>query len=55
MRAREAKSKEGLRVIYRDVLEDDQAMADMLKLTQGTREVPVMVEAGKITIGFGGT
>jgi hypothetical protein len=37
------------------VVEDTQAMAEMLKLTGGTRQVPVLVEAGKVTIGFGGT
>jgi glutaredoxin len=44
-----------LTVIYRDVKEDDQAMAEMLKLTHGNRQVPVMVEGDKITIGFGGS
>jgi len=27
----------------------------MLKISGGTREVPVIVEGEKITIGFGGT
>jgi glutaredoxin 3 len=54
-RAREAKIKEGLTVIYRDVKEDDQAMAEMLRLTQGNRRVPVLVEGEKISIGFGGS
>jgi len=27
----------------------------MLKLSKGVREVPVIVEDGKVTIGFGGT
>jgi hypothetical protein len=30
-------------------------MEEMLKLTEGTRRVPVLVEAGQVTIGFGGT
>ena len=30
-------------------------MAEMLRLTQGNRQVPVLVEGGKISIGFGGT
>lgn len=42
-------------MIYRDVLEDPEAMAAMLKYTDGTRQVPVLVEAGKVTVGFGGT
>jgi hypothetical protein len=44
-----------LTVIFRDVLEDTQAMAEMLKLTQGNRRVPVMVEGEQISIGFGGS
>jgi hypothetical protein len=27
----------------------------MLEFTQGTRRVPVIVDEGKVTIGFGGT
>jgi len=27
----------------------------MLKLSKGRREVPVIVEDGRVTIGFGGT
>ncbi len=30
-------------------------MDEMLRLTQGDRRVPVMVEGEKISIGFGGT
>jgi glutaredoxin len=44
-----------LTVIYRDVKEDAQAMAEMLRLTQGDRQVPVLVEGEKISIGFGGS
>ena len=40
---------------YRDVLEDDQALAEMLRLTQGDRHVPVLVEGGQVSIGFGGS
>jgi hypothetical protein len=42
-------------VNYRDVLEDDQALAEMLRLTQGDRHVPVLVEGGQVSIGFGGS
>jgi hypothetical protein len=42
-------------VIYRDVKADAQAMAEMLRLTDGNRQVPVMVEGDKISIGFGGS
>jgi hypothetical protein len=44
-----------LTVIFRDVKEDDQAMAEMLRLTQGSRKVPVLVEGEQVVIGFGGT
>jgi glutaredoxin len=37
------------------VLEDDQALSRMLKLSHGRRQVPVIVEAGKVSIGFGGS
>jgi glutaredoxin 3 len=55
LQAREAKTKEGLRVIFRDVLKDRQALPEMLKLTRGLRQVPVIVEGEKISIGFGGS
>lgn len=42
-------------VSYLDVVEDTRQMEEMLKLTGGVRQVPVLVEAGKVTIGFGGT
>jgi hypothetical protein len=44
-----------LQVIYRDVLADSQAMEEMLRLTDGNRRVPVMVEGGQVSIGFGGS
>ena len=30
-------------------------MEEMLRLTQGNRQVPVLVEGEKISIGFGGS
>jgi hypothetical protein len=42
-------------VIYRDVKEDAEALAEMLRLTSGSRRVPVMLEGAKISIGFGGS
>jgi hypothetical protein len=44
-----------LTVIFRDVKVDAEAMAEMLQLTQGNRQVPVLMEGEKISIGFGGT
>jgi hypothetical protein len=37
------------------VLEDDQALARMLELSKGRRQVPLIFEDGKVTIGFGGS
>ncbi len=34
---------------------DKAQLEAMLKLTPGRREVPAIVEDGKVTIGFGGT
>jgi hypothetical protein len=44
-----------VKVIFRDVLADPQALEEMLRLTKGTRKVPVLVEAGQVSIGFGGS
>lgn len=30
-------------------------MEEMLRLTQGTRQVPVLVDGAQVSIGFGGT
>jgi glutaredoxin len=54
VKAREAKTNEGMTVNYRDVLEDAQALEDMLRFSRGVRKVPVLVEGGQVTIGFGG-
>ena len=40
---------------YIDVLADAEAMAAMLKINKGRRDVPVIVEDGRISVGFGGT
>jgi hypothetical protein len=44
-----------LTVIFRDVKADAQALEEMLRLTQGNRQVPVMVEGARVSIGFGGS
>jgi hypothetical protein len=36
------------------VLEDDAGLERMLKLTNGGRRIPVIVDAGKISVGFNG-
>lgn len=40
---------------YRDVLDDPQNLEEMLKFSQGRRKVPVLVEEGQSTVGFGGS
>jgi glutaredoxin 3 len=42
-------------VRYVNVKKDRAELDAMLALTGGRRQVPVIVEAGKVTIGFGGT
>jgi glutaredoxin 3 len=34
---------------------DGRKLEEMLKLTSGRRDVPVLVEDGKVAIGYGGT
>ena len=40
---------------YVNVLEDPAGLERMLKITKGRRKIPVIVDAGKVTIGFGGS
>ena len=42
-------------VQYVNVKKDAAALRRMLELTEGQRRVPVIVEDGVVTIGFGGT
>ena len=42
-------------VQYVNVKKDAAALRRMLELTGGQRRVPVIVEDGMVTIGFGGT
>jgi glutaredoxin 3 len=41
--------------VYIDVKADGAKLEEMLKLSGGIRQVPVIVEDGKVTIGFGGS
>ena len=54
-RAREEFSRRKVPVEYFNVLQDDNALQRMLKYSNGRRQIPVIVEAGQVTIGFGGT
>ena len=40
---------------YHDVKVDKKQLEEMLRYSKGERRVPVIVENGKVTIGFGGT
>jgi len=42
-------------VTYLNVRKDAAALTRMLDLAQGQRRVPVIVEHGQVTIGYGGT
>ena len=42
-------------VAYRDVRKDPEAMRRFLELSGGERRVPLLVERGRVSIGFGGT
>jgi len=41
-------------VEYIDVLSDAAKLDTMLKYSNGRRKVPIIVEKGKVTIGFNG-
>ncbi len=41
--------------VYINVKKDPAALARMLEFSKGQRRVPVIVEDGKVTIGYGGT
>lgn len=47
--------KSGARIVYRNVQRDKSAMTDMLTASKGRRDVPVIVDDDKVTIGYGGT
>ncbi|MBW1917357.1 MAG: hypothetical protein JRI57_04970 [Deltaproteobacteria bacterium] len=47
--------KEGKSIVYLDVIQDSQALTEMLTLTGGKRRVPVVVQGDQVTIGFGGS
>jgi len=53
--AREAYEAEGKTVDYRDVQANPELLDEMLSHSSGKRQVPVIVEGGKVKIGFGGT
>lgn len=47
--------KKGAQVVYRNVQRDGSAMNEMLNASKGRRDVPVIVDGDRVTIGYGGT
>jgi glutaredoxin len=47
--------KRGVAVEYFDVKKDAAAMERFLDLSGGDRRVPLILERGRVTVGFGGT
>ena len=41
--------------VYHDVVTDKAKMDEMLSYSEGQRRVPVIVEDGKVTVGYGGS
>ncbi len=37
------------------MLEDEDGLRRMMELNDGNRDVPVIVEDGRVTVGFGGS
>ena len=54
-RAREDFSRRKIPFEYINVLQDDDGLQRMLKHSNVRRQIPVIVEVGKVTIGFGGS
>jgi hypothetical protein len=42
-------------VEYRNVLQDPASLSEMLRLVGGRRDVPVVLENGRATVGYGGS
>jgi glutaredoxin 3 len=53
--AREDFSRRKVPFEYVNVLQDDQGLQRMLQYSNGRRQIPVIVEQGKVTIGFRGS
>ncbi len=52
---KKARESYGARADFFDVKADPKQLDEMLKHSGGKRQVPVIVEGGKVTIGFGGS
>jgi hypothetical protein len=47
--------KNGARVVYKNVQRDRSAMAEMVALSKGRRDVPLILDGDMVTIGYGGS
>jgi len=50
----QARAAYGDRAVYVNVGQHPEKLSEMLALTGGKRHVPVIVEGGKVTVGFAG-
>ena len=50
-----ARSAYGESAVYVDVKKDKDKLQEMLKFSNGTRKVPVIVKGENVDIGYGGT
>ena len=41
--------------MYWDVKKDSSKLEEMLKVSNGVRRVPIIVEGESVTVGYGGT
>ena len=53
--ARDDYARRGIPFEYVDVKKNAAALEQMLVLSAGRRAVPVIVDEGTVTVGFGGT
>jgi glutaredoxin 3 len=53
--ARDDYASRGVAVEYLNVKKDAAAMRRFLELSGGDRRVPLIIENGRVSIGFGGT
>lgn len=53
--ARDHYRDEGIPFEYRNVKKDPAELGRMLQFSGGRRDVPVIVDGDRVTIGFGGT
>ena len=53
--AREDYARKGYKVDYYRVDRDPAKLEEMLTISDNRRSVPVIIDAGKVTIGYGGS